>query len=261
MKQENSLGSQRKSRRCSIFLCSILMGCLLAVTACANKNPQTSQAGEGSQPVQDTTATAVQENESQSVQDTASTAVQENVSQPVQDTADTAVQGNESQSVQTTGDAAIQGSAAQTDIGVEQAKSTALSHAGLEASEVTFTKEKLDYDDGRAEYEIEFVTTDQKYEYEIKADDGAILNASVEAIERRISNMGTQGSVTLEEAKEIALEHAGLDASQVSYTKLEQDVEDGHTEYEIEFYADGKEYEYTIHGETGKILEAETELR
>ncbi|MCM1145174.1 MAG: PepSY domain-containing protein [Blautia sp.] len=209
MEQENSLGNQRKNRRCSIFLCSILTGCLLTVTACANKNPQTAPTGEGkeSQPVQDTTATA------------------------------------------------------QTDIGVEQAKSAALSHAGLEASDVTFTKEKLDYDDGRAEYEIEFVTADQKYEYEIQADDGTILNASAEAIERRISNMGTQGSVTLEEAKEIALEHAGLDASQVSYTKLEQDVEDGHTEYEIEFYADGKEYEYTIHGETGKILEAETEQR
>ena len=41
---------------------------------------------------------------------------------------------------------------------------------------MTFTKTKLDHDDGRAEYEIEFVSDDTEYEYEIDAVRGQILD-------------------------------------------------------------------------------------
>lgn len=59
-------------------------------------------------------------------------------------------------------------------IGVDKAKSIALKDAGVSASSVTFTKAKLDRDDGVAVYEIEFYSGDTEYEYEINATSGAI---------------------------------------------------------------------------------------
>ena len=61
-------------------------------------------------------------------------------------------------------------------IGEARAKDIALENAGLSESQVTFTKTKLDHDDGRAEYEIEFVSDDTEYEYEIDAVSGQILD-------------------------------------------------------------------------------------
>lgn len=81
------------------------------------------------------------------------------------------------------GSANTQGSQSQTNsasdpssnyIGVDKAKSIALSNAGLSASSVTFTKAKLDRDDGVAVYDVEFYTSDMEYEYEINATTGEI---------------------------------------------------------------------------------------
>lgn len=67
------------------------------------------------------------------------------------------------------------------DIGVEQAKTIALQHAGLTAEGVVFSKAKLDREDGRLVYEIEFyVTGKSEYEYEIDASTGEILDADRE---------------------------------------------------------------------------------
>ena len=58
----------------------------------------------------------------------------------------------------------------------EQAKERALAHAQLSAGEVNFTKVKLDWEDGRQVYEIEFVSGDwMEYEYEIDAVSGDVL--------------------------------------------------------------------------------------
>ena len=62
-------------------------------------------------------------------------------------------------------------------IGVERAKEIALQHAGLSASGVNFVKAELDYDDGRAEYEIAFHHNFREDEYTIDAASGTILEA------------------------------------------------------------------------------------
>ena len=115
------------------------------------------------------------------------------------------------------------------------------------------------YEDGRQEYEIEFVTADTKYEYEIKADDGAVLKASAEPVEKISGNGQMQGGITLEEAKAAALAYVGVEEGTSSFTKLELDYDDGTAVYEIEFYADGKEYSFEIDALSGKVLEAEME--
>ena len=61
-------------------------------------------------------------------------------------------------------------------ISQDQAKSIALEKAGLSDSAVTFYKVNLDYDDGRALYELEFKSGSMEYEAEIDAVSGAILD-------------------------------------------------------------------------------------
>lgn len=70
--------------------------------------------------------------------------------------------------------------AARGFIGVDRAKSIALGHAGVSASSVSFSKAKLDDDDGRGVYEIEFYVGNTEYDYEIDAHSGSILEASAE---------------------------------------------------------------------------------
>ena len=60
-------------------------------------------------------------------------------------------------------------------IGVDAAKAIALKHAKLSASQVRFSKAKLEEDDGRYEYEIEFYCGNIEYEYTIDAITGEII--------------------------------------------------------------------------------------
>ena len=68
-------------------------------------------------------------------------------------------------------------------IGVDKAKAIALSDAGIKSSAATFTRAKLDRDDGRAQYEIDFYTADREYDYEIDASTGKILDRDSEPLD------------------------------------------------------------------------------
>lgn len=61
--------------------------------------------------------------------------------------------------------------------------------------------------------------------------------------------------ITVERAKEIALEHAGITAEQATFVRTEKDREDGKTVYDVEFYSkDFAEYDYEIDALTGEII-------
>ena len=60
-------------------------------------------------------------------------------------------------------------------------------------------------------------------------------------------------------ALKIALEDAGLSESDVEVTKNKLDMDDGVTEYEIEFRKGTVEYDYSIEAFSGKILEKDSE--
>ncbi len=145
-------------------------------------------------------------------------------------------------------------------ITLEEAKNTALSHAGIAASEASFTKTKLDYDDGREEYDIEFTAADYKYEYEIDAESGKVLSNSKEMRIKQTESTAA-GRITLDEAKNIALSHAGIAASEASFTKTKLDYDDGREEYDIEFLSDDYEYEYEIDSQSGAVLSNSKEAR
>lgn len=68
-------------------------------------------------------------------------------------------------------------------IGADKAKSIALENAGVKTSAAVFTAAKLDRDDGRYLYEIDFYTSDTEYDYEIDAITGKILDRDSEPLD------------------------------------------------------------------------------
>ncbi|MBE6813540.1 MAG: hypothetical protein E7523_11760 [Ruminococcaceae bacterium] len=63
--------------------------------------------------------------------------------------------------------------------------------------------------------------------------------------------------ITPEEAKRIALDHAGVAAADAVFDRTERDYDNGIYHYEVEFRVGLIEYEYDIHAETGEILSFE----
>lgn len=62
------------------------------------------------------------------------------------------------------------------------------------------------------------------------------------------------GEITVDQATEIALQHANLAAEQVSFVRSEREFDNGIEKYDIEFYMDDKEYDYEIDAKTGEIM-------
>ena len=159
--------------------------------------------------------------------------------------------------------AAQNGNSGSSSITLEKAKSIALGHVGLSASDVRFTKAKTDQDDGVKEYDIEFVSGNYAYEFEIRASDGKIISYDREQAETK----GTTASgstaaakyIGVDKAKSIALKDSGVSASNASFVKAKLEEDDGIYVYEIEFYSGGMEYDYEIDAKTGKILDRSAE--
>ena len=62
----------------------------------------------------------------------------------------------------------------------DEAKKIALDKAGVTAAEATFTKARLDYDDGREEYEFEFFANGKEFDIDVDADTGRVVKFDVE---------------------------------------------------------------------------------
>lgn len=164
------------------------------------------------------------------------------------------------------GNAGIAGSADPNSgyIGEDAAKTTALTRAGLAESDVEAIRVRLDYDDGRAEYDVEFwLRTDTgaaEYDYEIDALTGEVLAFDYDA-EDYDAAQGAQtppaasgAAITAEEARQIALEHAGVNEADIRALELETDRDDGRTVYEFSWKVGWTEYDYDIDAATGEIL-------
>ena len=148
-----------------------------------------------------------------------------------------------------------------SDIGQSKAQSIALDHAGVKASQATIRKVTRDYEDGILVYDVEFLTSDWEYSYEIQASDGTVRQADRERLEVSSSNSGQSKtasgngkSISVDQAKKIALNHAGV-TGKVNYTKAKMEWDDGIHVYEIEFFQNGMEYDYEILASDGTILD------
>ena len=63
--------------------------------------------------------------------------------------------------------------------------------------------------------------------------------------------------LSAEEAQNIALNHAGLAADQVTRLRAEYEIAHGIAQYDVEFHHDRWEYDYEINADTGEIISFE----
>lgn len=160
-------------------------------------------------------------------------------------------------------------------ISLEEAKKIALDHAGVKAEDVHFEDQELDRDDGVELYELEFYIDGYEYEYDIHAKTGEILkherdqhkphkkNSKKDKYSEKTHATKTDKKeyISMDRAKEIAFQHAGVDGSKAQFDDQEFDTENGIPLYELEFYVNGNEYEYDIHAVSGEILKVEHDIK
>lgn len=93
------------------------------------------------------------------------------------------------------------------------------------------------------------VDTQAQTEATVPAADSATTQSSAAATAQTVT-----GTADEEMAQKIALEHAGVKATDATITKSKLDYEGRRQVYEIEWYAGGKKYDYEIAVDTGEIL-------
>ena len=155
-------------------------------------------------------------------------------------------------------------------ISADKAKSIALDHAGVSASDATNLRCEYEIDDGVKEYEVDFRSGDYEYEYTINAETGTITSHDKEydpvetkpaETEPPATEAPAEEIISASKAKSIALNHAGLSSDEVKGMECEYDVDDGVKVYEISFRdTNGYEYDYEINAVTGKIISWDKEL-
>ncbi len=154
-------------------------------------------------------------------------------------------------------------------ISVEDALERALAKASLSGDAAASLKTDFDFDDDHRVmvYEIEFVADNLKYEYEINAKTGDILDEEIEPRDKDDNDeddddhnvMPPADCTSREAALSIAYTDAGVSAGAVRRPEIELEREGNLYVYEIEFKANGNEYEYKLNAVTGEILKKEVE--
>ena len=136
------------------------------------------------------------------------------------------------------------------------AQKIALEHAGVKAADATITKSKLDYEDGRQVYDIEWYAGGAKYDYEIATDTGEIISSAYE--EKTMGADSKNITVSEADAKKTALDRVS-GATDKDLYEWKLDYDDGRPEYEGKIIYGGTEYEFTIDAATGSVMEWDAE--
>ena len=136
------------------------------------------------------------------------------------------------------------------------AQKIALEHAGVKAADATITKSKLDYEDGRQVYDIEWYAGGAKYDYEIATDTGEIISSAYE--EKTMGADSRNVTVSEADAKKTALDRVS-GATDKDLYEWKLDYDDGRPEYEGKIIYGGTEYEFTIDAATGSVMEWDAE--
>ena len=152
--------------------------------------------------------------------------------------------------------------AANGQITLEQAKETALKHAGLKADAVTFAKAEQDYENGKLVYEVGFVTNDGgkivEYDYEIEAATGSVVSYDYDAENYVGATGATTVSVDEATAKQTVLNKVpGATAADIYEWKL--DFDDGRWEYDGKIVYNQMEYDFTVDASSGAVTEWDVE--
>lgn len=153
-------------------------------------------------------------------------------------------------------------------ITAHKAEAIALAHANVSADDAQRLRSEFDYDNGVAEYDIDFYYDGYEYDYDINAITGEVIwhekepQKSEESNTDRTDTNATSADavkLTAADAEAVALKHARYTADEVNGLRSELDRDNGVYEYDIEFRVDGYEFDYEINAETGKIISHDKE--
>lgn len=155
-------------------------------------------------------------------------------------------------------------------ITLEKATEIALAYSGVWAEDAVFEEKEYDIHRGTPYYELEFSANGYEFECKVNALNGKVVNFEKEKADHDHSPSDspspttpsvpdTKEYISIEQAKEIALTHAGVSVSDATFKDRDLDLDDGTPYYEIEFLANGNEYEYEIHAVNGTIIKSERE--
>lgn len=156
------------------------------------------------------------------------------------------------QTAQKGGTQSGQNAQAQTPKDAAALRSIIYEHAGVAEADVYDIDEEWETRNNTKVYELDFDAFGVEYEYAVDAYTGKILSYTSEGTPE-YPDESLNKQLTEEEAKDIALTHAGAAEADVTGLRIELDRED--QVYEIEFRYDGLEYEYQIDLYAGQIVE------
>ena len=157
-----------------------------------------------------------------------------------------------------------------TYLSENEVKEIVINDTGLNSNDIYFDNVELDMEDNA--YDVDFYYNNVEYEYKIDAKNGRIIynnfnidntsnqnnnntNATNETNENTNNNSNiTTTEITLDEAKNIALEHAQLNENDVTFTKTQMDTDDGKQVYDINFIYNNEEYDYEIAVSNGEVI-------
>ena len=155
-----------------------------------------------------------------------------------------------------------------TFIGKDDVKKIVIDNMNVSSSDVFFESIELELD--KNYYEVEVYYKNKDYEYKIDAKEGKIIYTDFQSYnsDNNTNNNGkgngnsngngnnntNNTKISLQEARNIALEHANLDISVVNIVKCESEYDDGILIHEIEFIYNNYEYDYKIDSRTGEII-------
>ncbi|MBR3835969.1 MAG: PepSY domain-containing protein [Clostridia bacterium] len=178
-----------------------------------------------------------------------------------------------------------------TSVSPDDAIDAALRHAGVaRENAVLFGAPSLDRDDGKVHYDVEFGYNGFEYDYEVALADGSVLKAEKEAervkdpvkesvhekpvapekesvsaksevsVNKESDNKeNNKGYISVEAAKQKALDDAGVKAEDAVFVKAYYDADDIVPHYDVKFEANGYEYEYEIKASDGKVIEKDVD--
>ena len=164
------------------------------------------------------------------------------------------------------------------------AEEAALEHAGVTRQDAVMLHSELDFKGLSMVYDVSFKTSDYDYDYEVSVPGMEILDFEKDYYgapsltsdgvssgdqsgqEQESGTASQQGSssaaggetaVSEASAKEIALAHAKVAEADAAFYRSVIDTDRGISRYEIEFTANGYEYDYEVDCASGEILKFE----
>ena len=163
-------------------------------------------------------------------------------------------------------------------ISKNEVKNIVAENMNVSSSDLYF--ENIDFEFDNSAYEVEVYYQNKDYEYKIDAKEGKIIytdfkyftnqNNSSNGNNNNNGNSnsnsnngnsngqnslnGVTASITLDEAKNIAITNAGLDINNVQFTREELEHDNHTLVYELEFFYNNTEYDYEINATTGDII-------